>query len=139
MVGCDNAACRYEWYHLECVGLETPPEGSWCVTAYHSPEYSLINNVGIVLIAVEACRRLVVPDAITDEQVAADIASTISIEVNWEFAISGGGLRQDVQGKLMRAGNLSISGDPSQLIISQSLYAYEYPAATARLRTTLRI
>mmetsp|Transcript_20512 Transcript_20512/g.40619 ORF Transcript_20512/g.40619 Transcript_20512/m.40619 type:complete len:246 (+) Transcript_20512:51-788(+) len=29
MVGCDNDDCRYEWFHLSCVGLKRPPKGSW--------------------------------------------------------------------------------------------------------------
>lgn len=26
MVGCDNDACPYEWFHLQCVGLKKPPK-----------------------------------------------------------------------------------------------------------------
>jgi len=29
MVGCDNAECKVEWFHFECVGLTTPPKGKW--------------------------------------------------------------------------------------------------------------
>lgn len=29
MVGCDNANCRYEWFHYDCVGLTEPPVGAW--------------------------------------------------------------------------------------------------------------
>lgn len=29
MVGCDNDACRYEWFHYACVGLKRPPKGKW--------------------------------------------------------------------------------------------------------------
>jgi len=29
MVGCDNAACQYEWFHYDCVGLKAPPAGKW--------------------------------------------------------------------------------------------------------------
>ncbi|KAI9502538.1 hypothetical protein BX070DRAFT_192877 [Coemansia spiralis] len=29
MVACDGPDCRYEWFHWECVGLTSPPKGSW--------------------------------------------------------------------------------------------------------------
>ncbi|EJW04178.1 hypothetical protein EDEG_01528 [Edhazardia aedis USNM 41457] len=29
MIGCDNTDCKIEWFHLECVGLVTPPKGKW--------------------------------------------------------------------------------------------------------------
>ncbi|KAI8984478.1 hypothetical protein BDF20DRAFT_392351 [Mycotypha africana] len=29
MVACDNPDCEVEWFHLECVGLQTPPKGKW--------------------------------------------------------------------------------------------------------------
>ncbi|KAG2217848.1 hypothetical protein INT45_008145 [Circinella minor] len=29
MVACDNDECEIEWFHLECVGLRTPPKGKW--------------------------------------------------------------------------------------------------------------
>lgn len=29
MIGCDNDACPYEWFHLGCVGLVEPPQGKW--------------------------------------------------------------------------------------------------------------
>ncbi|SAM06044.1 hypothetical protein [Absidia glauca] len=29
MVACDNDECDIEWFHLECVGLQTPPKGKW--------------------------------------------------------------------------------------------------------------
>jgi len=29
MVGCDNAECKVEWFHFECVGLTHPPKGKW--------------------------------------------------------------------------------------------------------------
>ncbi|CAA15917.1 Rpd3L and NuA4 histone acetyltransferase complex ING family subunit Png1 [Schizosaccharomyces pombe] len=29
MVACDNANCEREWFHMECVGLKAPPEGTW--------------------------------------------------------------------------------------------------------------
>jgi len=29
MVGCDNADCKTEWFHFECVGLTHPPKGKW--------------------------------------------------------------------------------------------------------------
>jgi len=29
MVGCDNADCKVEWFHFECVGLTHPPKGKW--------------------------------------------------------------------------------------------------------------
>lgn len=28
MVGCDNAKCPIEWFHLACVGLDKPPTAS---------------------------------------------------------------------------------------------------------------
>jgi inhibitor of growth protein 3 len=29
MVACDNEACKYEWFHWECVGLTKEPVGRW--------------------------------------------------------------------------------------------------------------
>ncbi|GAA5895870.1 hypothetical protein JCM5296_006689 [Sporobolomyces johnsonii] len=29
MIGCDAPDCKIEWFHLNCVGLKTTPEGSW--------------------------------------------------------------------------------------------------------------
>ncbi|KAI9321674.1 the Ing1 Phd finger in complex with A histone H3k4me3 peptide, partial [Dichotomocladium elegans] len=29
MVGCDGEHCPYEWFHMECVGLDAPPKGAW--------------------------------------------------------------------------------------------------------------
>ncbi|KAI9277628.1 hypothetical protein BY458DRAFT_538972 [Sporodiniella umbellata] len=29
MVACDGTNCTFEWFHMECVGLEEPPKGSW--------------------------------------------------------------------------------------------------------------
>ncbi|WBW72709.1 ING family-like protein Png1 [Schizosaccharomyces osmophilus] len=29
MVACDNEDCEREWFHMECVGLKAPPEGTW--------------------------------------------------------------------------------------------------------------
>ncbi|KAI7906496.1 uncharacterized protein BX663DRAFT_483231 [Cokeromyces recurvatus] len=29
MLACDNPECEIEWFHLECVGLKTPPKGKW--------------------------------------------------------------------------------------------------------------
>ncbi|TRM61662.1 hypothetical protein BD626DRAFT_501767 [Schizophyllum amplum] len=32
MVGCDNADCPWQWFHLGCIGMEKPPEGDWYCT-----------------------------------------------------------------------------------------------------------
>eukprot|EP00301_Raphidiophrys_heterophryoidea_P002821 c11303_g1_i1.p1 GENE.c11303_g1_i1~~c11303_g1_i1.p1 ORF type:complete len:218 (+),score=19.00 c11303_g1_i1:425-1078(+) len=29
MVACDNAECKVEWFHFECVGLKKQPKGRW--------------------------------------------------------------------------------------------------------------
>lgn len=29
MIACDNKDCKIEWFHYECVGITTPPEGEW--------------------------------------------------------------------------------------------------------------
>jgi hypothetical protein len=29
MVACDNEDCPREWFHYECIGLTSPPKGSW--------------------------------------------------------------------------------------------------------------
>jgi len=29
MVACDNESCEREWFHLPCVGLQSPPQGKW--------------------------------------------------------------------------------------------------------------
>lgn len=29
MVACDNENCEREWFHLPCVGLQSPPQGKW--------------------------------------------------------------------------------------------------------------
>ncbi|KAI8646479.1 hypothetical protein BD408DRAFT_440146 [Parasitella parasitica] len=29
MVACDGENCPYEWFHMDCVGLDEPPKGAW--------------------------------------------------------------------------------------------------------------
>jgi hypothetical protein len=29
MIGCDDAECEYEWFHLKCVKLSKLPSGGW--------------------------------------------------------------------------------------------------------------
>jgi inhibitor of growth protein 3 len=29
MIGCDGEDCQREWFHLACVGMDTPPKGEW--------------------------------------------------------------------------------------------------------------
>lgn len=29
MIACDDEACEREWFHLACIGLDTPPDGTW--------------------------------------------------------------------------------------------------------------
>lgn len=29
MIGCDDPNCEREWFHLPCLGLTTPPQGTW--------------------------------------------------------------------------------------------------------------
>lgn len=29
MIACDNNSCKIEWFHYECVGITTPPDGEW--------------------------------------------------------------------------------------------------------------
>ncbi len=29
MIGCDNEDCNVEWFHYACVGLDSPPKGTW--------------------------------------------------------------------------------------------------------------
>lgn len=29
LIGCDNKGCKIEWFHYECVGITTPPDGEW--------------------------------------------------------------------------------------------------------------
>ena len=29
MVACDNESCEREWFHYPCVGLTSPPQGTW--------------------------------------------------------------------------------------------------------------
>lgn len=29
MIGCDNDACRIQWFHFQCVGLKSQPKGKW--------------------------------------------------------------------------------------------------------------
>ncbi|KAK9893743.1 hypothetical protein P389DRAFT_107854 [Cystobasidium minutum MCA 4210] len=29
MIGCDGEDCAREWFHLACVGMDTPPKGEW--------------------------------------------------------------------------------------------------------------
>lgn len=29
MVACDGENCSYEWFHMDCVGLDEPPKGAW--------------------------------------------------------------------------------------------------------------
>lgn len=37
MIACDNRDCKIEWFHWQCVGITTPPEGEWyCDDCRHS-------------------------------------------------------------------------------------------------------
>lgn len=29
MIGCDNDNCKIQWFHMQCVGLDSPPKGTW--------------------------------------------------------------------------------------------------------------
>jgi len=29
MVACDNSACKFEWFHFNCVGVKSVPKGQW--------------------------------------------------------------------------------------------------------------
>ncbi|CAH7670525.1 hypothetical protein BY996DRAFT_7869736 [Phakopsora pachyrhizi] len=29
MIGCDNKTCKYEWFHVPCLGLKETPTGKW--------------------------------------------------------------------------------------------------------------
>ncbi|KAJ7755016.1 hypothetical protein DFH07DRAFT_743535 [Mycena maculata] len=29
MIACDDANCQWEWFHIACIGLTTPPDGRW--------------------------------------------------------------------------------------------------------------
>ncbi|KAF2133697.1 hypothetical protein P153DRAFT_251375, partial [Dothidotthia symphoricarpi CBS 119687] len=29
MIACDNATCRYHWFHWKCVGVREAPIGDW--------------------------------------------------------------------------------------------------------------
>lgn len=42
MVGCDNDNCEYQWFHMDCVGLKSAPEGEWlCPTCVTLPKSQL--------------------------------------------------------------------------------------------------
>ena len=30
MIGCDNPNCPIEWFHMECLNMESIPRGKWC-------------------------------------------------------------------------------------------------------------
>jgi len=40
MVGCENDACPYEWFHYACVGLRDPPQSTkwYCPTCREAHE-----------------------------------------------------------------------------------------------------
>ena len=45
MVGCDNDECEYQWFHWECVGLKSEPEGEWlCPTCRKLPRGQVVVN-----------------------------------------------------------------------------------------------
>ncbi|KAJ6601440.1 hypothetical protein DFH09DRAFT_1127848 [Mycena vulgaris] len=29
MIACDDSNCQWEWFHIACIGLTTPPDGRW--------------------------------------------------------------------------------------------------------------
>ncbi|KAJ7750215.1 hypothetical protein B0H16DRAFT_1549866 [Mycena metata] len=29
MIACDDSTCQWEWFHISCLGLTTPPDGRW--------------------------------------------------------------------------------------------------------------
>nr|POE63011.1 chromatin modification-related protein yng2 [Quercus suber] len=43
MVGCDNDNCEYQWFHWDCVGVKSAPEGEWlCPTCRKLPKGQLV-------------------------------------------------------------------------------------------------
>lgn len=37
MIGCNDINCRTNWFHMDCLGLSTRPEGDWfCDSCNHS-------------------------------------------------------------------------------------------------------
>lgn len=45
MIACDNKNCKIEWFHYECVGITTPPDGEWyCDDCKASMGYKATNN-----------------------------------------------------------------------------------------------
>lgn len=43
MIQCDNDNCKYEWFHLECVGLSEIPART---TKWYCPECRVLLNIG---------------------------------------------------------------------------------------------
>jgi len=44
MIGCDNPNCKIEWFHYECVGITTPPDGEWYCDDCRASKGSTISN-----------------------------------------------------------------------------------------------
>ncbi|TFY69216.1 hypothetical protein EVJ58_g547 [Rhodofomes roseus] len=63
MIACDDASCDTEWFHLLCVGLQTPPVGEWPRweeegwrwTLERSEYLDLISTTGYVLDTSAGC------------------------------------------------------------------------------------
>ncbi len=41
MIGCDNAACKLKWFHMNCLKIASAPRGKWyCPECRRLPEFS---------------------------------------------------------------------------------------------------
>ncbi len=55
MIECENSACKYSWFHFECVGLKRTPSGTWYVMSVKRLIRYQVNNYIIIVIVYCFC------------------------------------------------------------------------------------
>lgn len=48
MIGCDNPTCTVKWFHMECVGLSSAPDGDWICTICKGARKHLLSTILVI-------------------------------------------------------------------------------------------
>ncbi|KAL1521969.1 hypothetical protein AB1Y20_021615 [Prymnesium parvum] len=84
MVCCDNPICAIEWFHFECVGLRTTPEGTWLCPMCVCLRRSAVKLAGNV-------KLLPASDECVDGQASASMSGAPFDPLGFEGLLSGSG------------------------------------------------
>ena len=54
MIGCDGPNCELQWYHFDCVGITSAPDGDWfcptCDSLHNKNQVMIIFMIGLIII-----------------------------------------------------------------------------------------